>query len=225
MFTGLIQATGQILALRRKAQGLHLTVDVSGLPERPEIGASIAVNGCCLTVTAMSGAAADFDAVEETVALTNLPGKQPGERVNLEPALRHDGRIDGHFVLGHVDCTGRLLDIAPSGLGQYWRFSLPAAIAPLVALKGSVAVDGISLTVAEADRESFRVSLIPHTIAHTALAGMRPGTVVNLEADVLARYLARRMEFLAPASPISSADPHRPSEGGLSEAFLRENGF
>lgn len=223
MFTGLIQATGRILALRRKAQGLHLTVDVSGLPERPEVGASIAVNGCCLTVTALNAAAADFDAVEETIGCTNLPGKRPGELVNLEPALRHDGRIDGHFVLGHVDGTGQLLDIEPSGLGQYWRFSLPAALAPLVALKGSVAIDGISLTVADADRASFRVSLIPHTISHTALAGMRPGAVVNLEADVLARYLARRLEFLAPAASAGGAS--QPASSGLSEAFLRENGY
>ncbi len=222
MFTGLIPATGRILAQQRRAQGLHLTVDVSGLPERPAVGASIAVNGCCLTVTNLSGTAADFDAVEETVSRTNLPGKRPGDLVNLEPALCYNGRIDGHFVLGHVDGTGQLLAITPSGLGQYWQFSLPPEIAPLVALKGSVAIDGISLTVAAVDRESFRVSLIPHTIANTSLAGMRPGTVVNLEADVLARYLARRMEFL---SPSSCQDAAAPSTGGMSEEFLRENGF
>lgn len=222
MFTGLIPATGRIMTLQRKAQGLHLTVDVSNLAERPAVGASIAVNGCCLTVTALSGAAASFDAVEETAGRTNLPGKRPGDVVNLEPALCYNGRIDGHFVLGHVDGTGQLLEIVPSGLGQYWRFSLPEEIAPLVALKGSVAIDGISLTVAAVDRESFRVSLIPHTIANTSLAGMRPGAVVNLEADVLARYLARRMEFLSPAPSDGAAAP---STGGLSEEFLRQNGF
>lgn len=220
MFTGLIAATGKIATLRPTAHGLAISVDISKLPEMPTAGASIAVNGCCLTVTALHGTIADFDAVQETINRTTLPGKKAGELVNLEPALRLSDRIDGHFVQGHVDGTSRLLEIAPCGMGQYWRFFLPEELAPLVALKGSVTVDGISLTVAKLDREGFTVSLIPHTIENTALAGMHPGAAVNLEVDVLARYLSRRLEC-AGVVPLLSQE----TGGGLTEDFLRNNGF
>ena len=218
MFTGLVAAVGTIRSITPHAQGLRLSVDVQALPERPQIGASIAINGVCLTVTALAGTSAEFAAVAETAARTCLANKRAGDVVNLEPALRADGRLDGHLVQGHVDAVGRVLSITPRGESQIWRFSLPREIAPLVAYKGSIAVDGVSLTVCALDGESFSVSLIPHTVANTAFRHCAPGAEVNLEADVLARYIARRLEF-----PLNT--PGAENSGGISEDLLRAHGF
>lgn len=210
MFTGLIHAVGVLKALRPNGEGLRLDIDVGGLAVEPAIGASVAVNGVCLTVTALAGHVAGFDAVAETVSRSTLGALRVGARVNLEPALRVGDPLDGHWVLGHVDATGEVLGVTPRGESEVWRFSLPSALAPLVAVKGSIAVDGISLTVAEVGAGWFSVSVIPHTRSMTTLADRRVGDAVNLEADVLARYLAR----------LGSA-----GSGGVSLSFLRENGF
>lgn len=211
MFTGLVAATGAIKSVTANGGGLKLGVDVSKLGFVPEIGASIAVNGSCLTVTAYSGGVAEFDAVAETVSRTTLKNKRAGDVVNLEPALSYGGKLDGHFVLGHVDCTGRVLSVKPVGDSVVWSFSLPREIAHLVADKGSITIDGVSLTVVRAEGDSFSVSMIPHTVSVTSFANYRAGDEVNLEADVLARYVARRLD-VAPSS-------------GLTEDKLRENGF
>lgn len=213
MFTGLIQAVGRLTARVPTASGARLTIDLGGLSPPPAIGASVAVNGACLTVTAREGGAGVFDAVAETVSRTTLGALALGARVNLEPALRAGEPLDGHIVQGHVDEVGTIRALRPVGGGSEFTVALPARIAPLVAEKGSVAVDGISLTVTRVDRESFGVAVIPHTLAHTALGDRRPGDRVNLEVDVLARYAARLLSFGGAAS------------GRLSEAFLRENGF
>lgn len=210
MFTGLIQAQGTLSTAHATGQGLRLTIDVGGLASPPAIGASIAVNGVCLTVTALAGGLATFDAVAETVARSTLGSLRPGARVNLEPALRVGDPLDGHWVLGHVDATGEVLGVTPRGESAIWRFSLPPLLAPLVAEKGSIAVDGISLTVAEVGAGWFSVSVIPHTRSMTTLAERGVGDAVNLEADVVARYLARLGEARG---------------GGMSVSFLRENGF
>ena len=210
MFTGLIKALGEITATKAVGGGREITVDVSGLGETPAIGASIALSGACQTVIRLDGQAAVFFAAPETLRRTTLGDKRPGDRLNLEPALRLGGALDGHLVSGHVDAVSTVLDIRPAGDSQIWRFSLPAELAHLVAEKGSVAVDGISLTVVEAARDSFTVSAIPHTLAHTTLAQTRPGGKVNLEADILARYIARQLGG---------------KSAGLSEDFLRSAGF
>lgn len=211
MFTGLVKCTGEIVASVPKDGGRELHVDVSGLGAEPAIGASIALSGACQTVTACGGGVATFFATPETLRRTTLGDKRPGQFLNLEPALRLGDALDGHLVSGHVDATVAVLDARPTGASQIWRFALPPALAPLVAEKGSVAVDGISLTVVATEADSFTVSLIPHTLAHTTLATTRPGEQVNLEADVLARYVARRLV----AAP----------RGGLSLGALQEAGF
>lgn len=210
MFTGLIHARGAVSFARSTGTGLRLGIDITGLATPPAIGASIAVNGVCLTVTDLQAGTASFDAVAETVARSTLGGLRPGMRVNLEPALRVGDPLDGHWVLGHVDATGTVLGIAPCGEGEVWRFSLPVFLAPLVAEKGSVTVDGISLTVAAVGAGWFSVSVIPHTRSMTTLADRGVGEAVNLEADVLARYVARMGSVRG---------------GGMSVSFLRENGF
>lgn len=209
MFTGLVKGVGQIVSLAERSGGRRIGVDVSALEAAPAVGASVAVSGACLTVTGVNGRVADFDAVAETVRRTKLGRLAPGDRVNLEPSLRVGDPLDGHIVQGHVDAVGRLLEVRREGEARIFRFSLPETIERLVAEKGSIAVDGISLTVVEAAGGSFTVSIIPHTLAHTTLPDLQPGGEVNLEADVLARYAAR---FLGGAD-------------GVTEQFLREHGF
>ena len=210
MFTGLIEAVAKVVSVSRFGGGIKLGIDVSGLRTAPALGASIAVNGVCLTVTALSGSTASFDAVTETANRSTTASLRPGSVVNLESSLRAGDALDGHIVQGHVDATGELLRVESLEESSIFHFSLPRAIAPLVAEKGSVAVNGVSLTVARAGREQFSVSLIPETLRRTNLGLLAPGAEVNLEADVLARYAARLLEF---------------SRGGITLDYLRENGF
>lgn len=210
MFTGLIQACGSVSFAHPSGTGLRLGIDTADLATPLAIGASIAVNGVCLTVTERHAGIAAFDAVAETVTRSTLGGLRAGMRVNLEPALRVGDPLDGHWVLGHVDATGEVLGVVPQGGSEVWRFSLPASLAPLVAEKGSIAVDGISLTVAGVGAGWFSVSVIPHTRSRTTLADRRVGDAVNLEADVVARYVARLGEAVG---------------GRMSISFLREHGF
>ncbi len=211
MFTGLIRGIGKVTAATPKGRGRTLMIDISSLDGAGiEIGASIAVSGACLTVTALAGNTACFDAVEESVGRTTLAELRPGDHVNLEPALRLGDPLDGHLVLGHVDAVGRVLEVRFMDMSRIFRFSLPEAIRSLVAAKGSIAVDGISLTVVDAGHDWFAVSVIPHTADMTTLGLMRVDSRVNLEADVIARYTARQLSM---------------SGSGLSEDFLRENGF
>ncbi len=210
MFTGLIQARGRLTSITREGSGQRLTVDLRELPERPGIGASIAVSGMCLTVRQINGTEATFQAAEETVRRTFLHSVRPPIEVNLEPALRIGDPLDGHIVTGHVDCVGEVLRVEQISESWVMRFSLPSEIRHLVAGKGSVAVDGISLTVVAVGEDWFTVSVIPHTYEVTTLGSRSIRDAVNLEADILARYIARA----------ASA-----SSDGLNESFLRQHGF
>ena len=209
MFTGLIRAMGTIAASARRGGGRALSVDVAGLEARPRSGASVAVSGVCLTVTRTEGAVAIFDAVAETIDRTTLGALRAGATVNLEPSLRVGDPLDGHIVLGHVDAVSTVQEVRALPESWVFTFSLPESLRPLVAEKGSIAVDGVSLTVTAAGRESFAVSVIPETYNRTTLGQAAVGTRVNLEADVFARYAARRAG----------------AEGGLTEDFLRAHGF
>lgn len=213
MFTGLIETVGKIESVAPFGQGVRLAVDVSGLKTNPSTGASVAVDGVCLTVTERRGKIALFDAVAETVHRSALAAKGAGAGVNLESALTLQSPLDGHLVLGHVDAVGVLLEITRLPESAVLRFSLPEEIAHLVAEKGSVAISGVSLTVVDAGADSFTVSAIPETLKRTTLGAMSPGAKVNLEADVLARYVAR----LAACGGFGKK--------GLSLDKLRENGF
>lgn len=187
MFTGLIRAVGEVLAAEEAGGGLVLEVGLGGLAE-PAPGDSIAVDGCCLTVVAAGGGQGRFELTGETLARTTLGEMAKGRRVNLEPALRFGDPLGGHLVLGHVDCTGTLVALTPGGGGATLEVAAPEALRPLLAEKGSVAVDGISLTVAGVAGGVFSVAVIPETLARTALADREVGGRVNLEADPLARY-------------------------------------
>jgi len=211
MFTGLIQSIGTLHQNMPKAQGRHIVIHAPELPE-PQIGASIAVNGVCLTVTEYANRYVTFYAMNETIKRTTLDTLQAGKKVNLEPAMRLGDPLDGHIVQGHVDTTTKLIKIKHVGDSQLWTFKMPTVIAPLITQKGSVAIDGISLTVVDVELEYFSVSIIPHTRRKTILHTLSIGDNANIEADVIARYAQRMLQ----RSAINK---------GITESFLRENGF
>lgn len=201
MFTGLIADLGLVEAIVPRQGGARLTVRPAALPvDALVLGESIACSGACLTVVERGGGRVSFDAVPETLSRTTVGGWRPGTKVNLERALAVGERLGGHLVQGHVDAVGEVVQRRPEGQGVRLTISLPASIAPLVAEKGSIAVDGVSLTVAAATRDRFEVALIPETLSRTTLGEAGPGTKVNLEADVIARHVARLREFEGPSA-------------------------
>jgi riboflavin synthase len=194
MFTGLIEEIGSVILLETGERGAQLQIVAPHVAEKIQIGDSVAVNGCCLTVAAHRGDQLTFDLLEETSERTNLKALRRDSRVNLERALAADGRLGGHFVQGHVDCAARILAAETNGADQRLEIELPAAFAHYVAYKGSIAVNGVSLTVAELLPESFSVWIIPHTKAQTNLGAARTGELVNLEFDLIAKYLERLLD-------------------------------
>ena len=192
MFTGIIEGLGALAATENRGGDVRLTVRTGTLSfAQVQLGESIAVNGVCLTVIAFDADSFQADASTETLALTTLGGLAPGAPLNLERAMRPTDRLGGHLVSGHVDGLGRVLDIREDARAQRWRFSAPAALLRYIAKKGSICVDGVSLTVNEVDDAGFEVALIPHTVSHTAFAQTRVGDAVNLEIDLVARYVER----------------------------------
>jgi riboflavin synthase len=191
MFTGLVEETGDLFALERSGDGARLTVRASLISRDVRLGDSVAVNGCCLTVTAQDGEALAFDLLGETLARTNLGQLAPGAPVNLERALAAHARLGGHFVQGHIDTTSRVLAFEQVKTDHRLEIALPVEFARYVAFKGSIAIDGISLTVAEVHAESFVVWIIPHTLAVTNLRAKKAADLVNLEFDLLAKYVER----------------------------------
>jgi riboflavin synthase len=192
MFTGLVEETGTVEALRRQQGASRMVLRVPGLWADCTEGESIAVNGCCLTVAAPPAEGRlEFDLLEETLRRTNLGRLEVGSAVNLERALPADGRLGGHFVQGHVDCVAAVRAWEPVGLDYRLEIELPGEFARYVVEKGSIAVDGISLTVAELKEESFAVWIIPHTRERTNLCAAKTGSFVNLEFDILAKYVEK----------------------------------
>lgn len=193
MFTGLIETVGDVVAVEQRpgAVRLFITADFGGTLS---VGESISVNGVCLTLVEVGGRAAAFDAGPETIRVTALADLEPGDIVNIERAMRADQRFGGHFVLGHVDAVGTIVDIRPDGDFWWLRIRYPDHLAPLFVPKGSVAMDGISLTVAALDNDSFDVQIIPHTWTHTNLRAARVGSRVNLECDVIGKYVRRAVD-------------------------------
>jgi riboflavin synthase len=200
MFTGLIEAVGEVLALERTASGAQLVLALPAAFQPPiDLGESISVNGCCLTISAMRADALVFDLLAETLQRTNLGALAPGRVVNLERALRADARLGGHFVQGHIDCTSEIVDFSKHGTDHRLEVSVPEEFAHLVAFKGSIAIDGISLTIAELRPASIVTWIIPHTHSMTNLRTRRSGDRANLEFDLLAKYVARMVNGLRPA--------------------------
>lgn len=211
MFTGIIEEIGKVKALRRGARSFTLEIEASRVLEGTQVGDSIATNGVCLTVTRMDGSGFAADVMPETVERTALKRLQPGSRVNLERALTLNSRLGGHLVAGHVDATGRIAARREDDTALWLEIEAVPALLRYVVEKGSIAVDGVSLTVARVDGRSFAVSLIPHTQGVTTLHERRVGERVNLESDMLAKYVEKLMG--------------RVPQGGLTFDFLYENGF
>jgi len=190
MFTGLIEAVGEVLTFEQVAGGARLVL-ATPLGGSLQIGESVAVNGVCLTVVEHNDHAAAFDLGPETARITSLGTLAPGVPVNLERAMRADARVGGHFVLGHVDGVGTVVEVQPEADFTWIGIGFPYDLAPGFVPKGSVAVDGVSLTVARLFDDRFDVQIVPHTLQATTVSGWRPGTVVNLECDVIGKYVAR----------------------------------
>jgi riboflavin synthase len=197
MFTGLIEEVGTVVAVRERDHGTELQIAAPGTAKHVNPGESIAVNGCCLTLTSCGSDCLTFDLLEETIARTNLHDLQQTSPVNLERALRADSRLGGHFVQGHVDCVATMLAFATKGADFRLEVELLEDFRHYVASKGSIAVNGISLTVAEVLPRSFAVWVIPYTKHHTNLDRATIGDLVNLEFDVLAKYVERMVAPLA----------------------------
>ncbi len=202
MFSGIVKALGTIVEIERQAELSRVTID-SPLFRSGErvfgVGDSIAVSGVCLTVVTLDGRAPTapflFDVGSETLRKTTLSGAKPGQLVNLEPSLRMGDSLDGHLVQGHVDCVATVRSVVQEGNTFRVEIGLPAPLRPLVAPKGAITVDGVSLTVGEVGAESFSVYVVPHTWQVTTMQGYEAGTAVNLEGDMIARYLQRLLEM------------------------------
>jgi riboflavin synthase alpha subunit len=191
VFTGIVRELGRVSALDGGREGLRLEVEAPGMAAEVAVGDSVSIDGACLTVTAVEDGRMAFDAVPETLRRTSLGRLGPGDEVNLEPAVRAGEPLGGHYVQGHVDAVGRVRVVEREGEGLRFWVDAPPEVLRLCVEKGSIAVAGVSLTVAELDDEGFAVALIPHTLAETTLGRLGPGDEVNLEADVLAKYVER----------------------------------
>lgn len=205
MFSGIVEEIGTVKA---SSPG-RLAISATEVLQGTKLGDSLAVNGACLTVTALDGKSFSVDVTPETLQRTNLGSLVPGSPVNLERALALGGRLGGHLVQGHVDATGKIISLVPRDKAVIARYTAPSQVLRYVVEKGFIAVDGLSVTVTDYDATSFRVSLIPFTMEHTTMGSKRPGDLVNLEVDIIAKYVERLKE----------------GQSGITLDFLDEHGF
>ena len=213
MFTGIVEETGEVLQIG----GGVLKLKASKVLEGTQLGDSIAVNGVCLTVTNMTKDSFSADVMPQTLRMSSLGQLKTGSRVNLERAMAADGRFGGHIVSGHIDGTGTVKELRKEGNAVWVTISADQSILRLIVEKGSIAIDGISLTVAKLTATDFSVSIIPHTGEETTLLSRKPGEIVNLENDVVGKYVERLLSF-------KNAEPE-PKKSSLTMEFLREHGF
>lgn len=196
MFTGLVEGRGVVKAVLPEGDAIRLRIDAGeAIGPHLGIGDSVSINGCCLTVVETTGTVADFQAGTETLSKTNLGRLAPGSVVNLERSLPVDGRLGGHFVQGHIDGVGHIRSVSRDGEWVKMWFDIPDTLSRFLVPKGSVAVDGISLTVVDVERSGFSVALIPHTLDVTTLGACVAGDPVNIETDILGRYVERLLQF------------------------------
>ncbi len=214
MFTGIIEELGIIRAMDRRTDSIVLTIEAHTVLEGTRIGDSIAVNGVCLTVTSLNDTSFTADVMHETMRRTSFCELRTGSPVNLERAMQVGGRLGGHIVSGHIDGTGHVSRIENDGIARVITISIPKDMAPFIVEKGSITIDGISLTVVSAGSSQFSVSIIPHTMSHTTLMSKHPGAIVNLETDIVGKYIHRFME----TGPVESPK-------GVTMEMLLENGF
>ena len=215
MFTGIIEAIGTVRQLTRHSTGARVEIAAAPIAQATRPGDSLAVEGACLTVTAVAGTAMACDLSAETLARTTLGALRVGTRVNLERPLRLGDRVGGHLVSGHVDAVGQLVGRIPQGDGAVYRIRFPVSLAPFLVPKGSVAVDGISLTVAALTSERFDVAVIPYTLRGTTLAEKRVGARLNLEADLVGKYVTH----------LAAGRTMAPGASEVTWTLLKEHGF
>ena len=213
MFTGLVEGVGEIRGVSRQAEGLRLSVALPFAAAELALGESVAVAGACLTVVEITSRAAAFEVSPETLARTTLALKKAGDRVNLERALKLGGRLGGHLVTGHVDGRGVLRERREGPEHVQLQFEMPAALSRYVIEKGSIAVDGVSLTVNTCQGQNFTVNIIPHTAQATTLGSLRVGGQVNLETDIIGKYVEKLLGLKSPEAP------------GVTAEFLARHGF
>ncbi|WP_283171095.1 riboflavin synthase [Curtanaerobium respiraculi] len=220
MFTGIIEEIGTVERVLSGARAGSITIAAARVLEDAHAGDSIAVNGACLTVTSFDARSFTADVMPETLRRTGLGQLHAGDPVNLERAMAADGRFGGHIVSGHIDGTGRIARIAREQNARILRIETTPAICSLIVEKGSIAIDGTSLTVATVERDAFTVSIIPHTVEATALLRKPVGTVVNLENDIVGKYVQK---LIAPGTAPPTPSP--PGKSGLTLDYLQANGF
>jgi riboflavin synthase len=191
VFTGIVRERGRVRAVEGEGDGRRIVVEAPETAATTAVGDSVSIGGACLTVVAVADGKIAFDAVAETLSRTSLGTLSPAAEVNVEPALRAGEPLGGHFVQGHVDAVGRVRSVVSEGAGRRVWVDAPEDVLRYCVEKGSITVEGVSLTIAELDETGFAVALIPHTLVVTTLGGLRPGEPVNLEADVLAKYAER----------------------------------
>lgn len=193
MFTGIIEEVGRIIAIRRGQKAITLVIGAHKITSDMKLGDSIAVNGVCLTVTKFNGQQFQADIMAETLHKTSFEKLVIGDQVNLERAMSMNDRFGGHIVTGHVDATGTIVKREKDGIADWFQIRAPKEIMKLIFTKGSIAIDGISLTVAKKEKETFSVSVIPHTKSETTLSDKQPGSIVNLENDYVAKCIVQTM--------------------------------
>ena len=213
MFTGIIEELGTVGQMDRRPDSIKLTIQARKVLEGTQLGDSIAVNGVCLTVTSMTDSSFTADVMHETMRRSSLSDIKSGSKVNLERAMQVGGRLGGHIVSGHIDGVGHIARIAADGIARVITISIPKDMEPFIVEKGSIAIDGISLTVVSVGNSQFSVSIIPHTMANTTLIDKHPGAVVNLETDVIGKYVH------------SFTTAHTGNRSGITMETLLENGF
>lgn len=209
MFTGIVEETGVIRTVQRGAKSAVLTVEAKKVLEDVHVGDSIATNGVCLTVTAVRGGCFTADVMNETLRRSSLGSLTPGSRVNLERAMAANGRFGGHIVSGHIDGTGTVVSVRRDDIAVWYTIRTTPQVMRYIVEKGSIAIDGISLTVAAVETDRFSVSIIPHTVQETTLGEKRPGATVNLENDIIGKYVEKLMQ----------------KDDGVTPEFLAQNGF
>ncbi|MBN2244143.1 MAG: riboflavin synthase [Acidobacteria bacterium] len=217
MFTGIIEEVGTIQGIRFINEGAVATVAAEKIPPELKVGDSVAVNGVCLTATSVGNGMFTCDISAETLRISNFKQSRQGSRVNLERSLQVGGRLGGHIVLGHADGAGRLLARIPSGDGLELSFSFPKELARYLVYKGSIAVNGVSLTIASLGKESFSVAAIPLTLQETNLIGLKTSDPVNLEVDILGKYFERFFQL--------GVAKHDTAESRISAEYLKSRGF
>nr|WP_297283646.1 riboflavin synthase [uncultured Agathobaculum sp.] len=217
MFTGIIEEIGTVRRIERGAAGARLTIGAKTVLEGTKLGDSIATNGVCLTVVSMTADSFSADVMAESLRRSSLGALQSGSPVNLERAMPANGRFGGHIVSGHIDGTGTVSSQKREDNAVWVTVRTPASLLRYIVEKGSIAIDGVSLTVAAVDETSFAVSIIPHTGAQTILLGKKPGETVNLECDVIGKYVEKLL------TPYAAAE--KPTTSGITMEFLAQNGF